>query len=496
MAPKINSFYQMKKRPTILILGPKSASASWQEAIDLIKQGVTPWPHQQDMIDYLLGNVGALFSEVGTGKSLSCLVAARANTGEIEFYDLSYGPAAKRSKKYQQALIDRANDPTKVRVIYINHESAWRKHLADLIGKTDFSTIIVDEAHALKSAGSKLSQWASRFQKTHPNAKRIAATGTPCPDSPFCLYGIYRFLDSKILGTNFRKFQRILAPFEKQYMGQRSFEVQAKDKNGIRLWDSAGISWIQKIVSKNSICVRIDDCLDMPDEVFHNVRFELTAAEQKFYKQMKRDAVADLENDEQAFSANALAKTLKLKQAASGIVRMPDGTDRLIDVAGASKRKAFKEFVGSLQKENDLYGEEPIVVFYEYNAELAEIAETAKDEGRLFFQLNGHKNQMEEWKQAGKGILAVQIKAGGAGVNLQNARIAVFYSMTWSAGDYTQCKGRIRRPNQKATSVLYVHLIARDTIDEGVYRALKNKQRAVDAVVEGLKRDATIAAVS
>ncbi|HPK07479.1 MAG TPA: hypothetical protein PK773_06705, partial [Aminivibrio sp.] len=77
--------------------------------------------------------------------------------------------------------------------------------------------------------------------------------------------------------------------------------------------------------------------------------------------------------------------------------------------------------------------------------------------------------------------------AGGVGISLVRARYCIYYSVGYSLGDYEQSLARIHRPGQDRP-VLYVHLLAEDTVDERVYQALDTRRDVVETILEGGKR--------
>lgn len=88
-------------------------------------------------------------------------------------------------------------------------------------------------------------------------------------------------------------------------------------------------------------------------------------------------------------------------------------------------------------------------------------------------------------------ILAVQIQAGGVGIDLTRASYSIYYSVGFSLGDYEQSLARVHRPGQ-TRNVVYIHLVAEQTIDEKVYRALSEKKNVVEAVIEESKKEGTL----
>ena len=84
-------------------------------------------------------------------------------------------------------------------------------------------------------------------------------------------------------------------------------------------------------------------------------------------------------------------------------------------------------------------------------------------------------------------MLAVQIQAGGIGVDLTRARYCAYFSLGFSLGDYEQSLARCHRSGQER-SVTYFHFVAEGTVDEKVYEALSKKEDIVKSVTSRLAR--------
>jgi SNF2 family DNA or RNA helicase len=80
-------------------------------------------------------------------------------------------------------------------------------------------------------------------------------------------------------------------------------------------------------------------------------------------------------------------------------------------------------------------------------------------------------------------VLVIQTQTGGLGITLTRADTAIFYSYSYSFADYEQARARIHRIGQ-TNKVTYIHLVARDTVDEAVINALHFKKRLADIVVD------------
>ena len=59
--------------------------------------------------------------------------------------------------------------------------------------------------------------------------------------------------------------------------------------------------------------------------------------------------------------------------------------------------------------------------------------------------------------------------------------------MTWSLELYQQTNARLWRQGQTAETVVIHHIIAKDTIDDRVMKALSEKDRTQMALIEAVK---------
>jgi SNF2 family DNA or RNA helicase len=107
----------------------------------------------------------------------------------------------------------------------------------------------------------------------------------------------------------------------------------------------------------------------------------------------------------------------------------------------------------------------------------------AKDAGLTSLELSGAKRGLAKWQKGGADVLVVQIQSGAEGIDLTRAHYAIYYSLGFSLGGYEQSLARIHRPGQKS-KVTYYHLIVDKSVDVKVYKALKNKKKVIDAMLE------------
>lgn len=344
--------------------------------------------------------------------------------------------------------------------VVLNYDAAWRAPFAGWSGTVPWDCLILDESHRLKSPAGKASMFCWRLSQ-HVSY-RMALTGTPMPHSPLDVYAQYRALDPSIFGLNYHAFKQryaVLGGYEgKQVIG------------------------FQNVEELNSKVYRIAfrvgrEVLDLPEAVHQTRLCQLGPKAMRIYRQIESAFAAEVEAGS-VTASNALVKLLRLQQVTSGYVRTDDGADTFLDEA---KVAALADVL------DDLPSDEPTVVFCRFRHDLEQVRRTAAALGRTCRELSGAQNDLAQWQaESGGSVLAVQIQSGGVGIDLTRARYAIYYSLGFSLGDYLQSLARLHRPGQ-TRSVVYVHLLAENTIDEQVMRRLELRQEVVEGILQLIK---------
>lgn len=73
--------------------------------------------------------------------------------------------------------------------------------------------------------------------------------------------------------------------------------------------------------------------------------------------------------------------------------------------------------------------------------------------------------------------------AGSAAINLQKARVILFYDTPWSYGDLYQTIGRAQRIGSLHSHVLLLHMVNKGTIDEHVLKILETKKSLINTIM-------------
>lgn len=115
-----------------------------------------------------------------------------------------------------------------------------------------------------------------------------------------------------------------------------------------------------------------------------------------------------------------------------------------------------------------------VVIFYNFNAEREVITDVlSKFKDWTVKNINGSVNELSEVKKWTRTALVVQVKAGGAGLNLQGATHAIWWGLPDSYTDYEQSRFRIYRSGQDKHTTR-TELVA--GIDNDIKQALDEKR--------------------
>ena len=69
---------------------------------------------------------------------------------------------------------------------------------------------------------------------------------------------------------------------------------------------------------------------------------------------------------------------------------------------------------------------------------------------------------------------------------MTRARYTIFYSIGWRLEKYEQAKKRTHRPGQEKP-VTHIHLVARNTVDVKVIRALEKRQDIIESILAEIR---------
>lgn len=449
------------------------------------------WQNQEEALQFALKNKFCMLDmEMGTGKTRVVIdtVFSRKDTYRVlvvcpkavigvwrenlqKFapdnnwvcWDRNKGSISKKAEDLKSWL----KIPASKQFVVINYDSVWRKELGDLILKSGFNMVILDESHRAKAAGSKVSKYLALLGKRV--AYKMCLSGTPMANSPLDVYGQYRFLNPEIFGTNHYLFLQ-----EYAIMGgpDRNFVVGYKNQKLLN----------EKFSSIAYTCKMSDikDRIKLPDALPPTkIMVELNSKDKKTIKELSKEFIAECGSGHVVVS-NVLVKMLRIQQICSGFCYIKEDVfdDGEIQELNTVKMDALTDIL------QDVSPAENVVVFCQFRHDLDSIKKSAYKTGRKYFELSGSENTLDEWKKEDGAVIGVQIQAGSEGVDMTKANHAIYYSLPHSLAMYNQSKARLYRPGQ-TRPVSFTHIIASDTIDEAMYNSLIKKEDVIESIKLG-----------
>ena len=384
--------------------------------------------------------------------------------------------------------------------------------------------VILDESQRIKNRKAKRTEFLHRLGDMV--RYKLILTGTPVTQNPLDIWSQYRFLNRNIFGDSYYVFENRYAKIKEIVVGGRR----------VRIVD--GYQNLNDLIEKaHSIAYRVTkaDALDLPECVDQTLYCELNATARKIYTKIHDDALVqieqvlgqDLKNLDQRLlllnlllgdaitqpdeakavlgdeflSANNIAirnklhgkikvtsvltSLLRSSQITGGFIPVlkKDGTTEIKQVSD-DKMKVLKEFM------EDLSDGKKVVIFCRFLPEIDAIVTMLNEMEIPAASITGavggqaRSDLIDTFQETDDPrVLVIQTQTGGLGITLTRADTAIFYSYSYSFADYEQARARIHRIGQ-TNKVTYIHLVARDTVDEAVIDALHFKKRLADIVVD------------
>lgn len=472
-----------------------------------------PMAHQAEALRRMNGReFYGLFMEMGTGKTWTFLADAErlfasgsidgvliiAPKGvhtnwvlreipihlEVDHIAVAYRSGAGKREQARMEKLFKPRDegePPKLRILSINidalaHNSGITFAMRFVNSLRSLLTII-DESDTIKNPKAARTKAVMRIG--HHSSFRRIGTGTPTPNSPIDVFSQMQFLREGLLGTNspaaFTAEYAHLLPDNHHLVkhikskSRLNFtpQVVATDTNGNPMWRN--LDKLKSLLQPHTFRVLKKDCLDLPPKVYKNVYFDLEPRQRAEYERLESELRIDVGGSTEAFTGNTL---MKLQQVTSGFV-MLDGLSYELDSRANPRLDALKDLLWQIDGQ--------FIVWARFTEELRGIARLLAAEGIPFVEYRGETSDKDrelavDRFQAGEVRAFVgQPQSGGVGIPLFAANTVVYYSNDFNLRTRLQSEDRAHRKGT-TRSVLYIDIVAENTIDISIARALQRKQ--------------------
>jgi len=332
----------------------------------------------------------------------------------------------------------------------------------------------IDESTTIKNPSAKRTKNILKLS-TKTKYRRIM-TGSPVTKNPLDLYSQCEFLSPWLLDfTSFYAFRNRYAEMKTLNIRGRSIQVVDKFKN---------LGELSEQLKGFSYRVLKEDCLDLPEKNWTKRQITLSTDQRKIYTQMKETALAHL-NGKVTSTMTVLTQLMRLHQITCGHFTADDGSTQAI----ANNR--INELMSVL---NELEGKAIIWAHYQYdiNAIIKAITDehgpcSVVDYYGLTPQ-DKRQDNIRKFQNDDKCRFIVGTpQTGGYGITLTAANTVIYFSNGYDLEKRLQSEDRAHRIGQKK-NVTYVDIIAEDTVDEKIVKALRDKVNIASQVLgEDLK---------
>lgn len=422
---------------------------------------------------------------------------------------------ARAGTKYHQRALEQARFHKGLSIITFSYDALLTKRAKDFLNhffKERKLLYVLDEAHYIKNPQAKRTKAILKSAK-FAEYRRIL-TGTPIAQGAFDTYSIIKFLDPDYWKVNgfgtFTEFKHYFGIWQKQRLqsgDKREFEV---------LVDYRHLDKLQQLLVPISTRLTKDEVLDLPPKLYQKRTFELSPEQQKLYRELRDDFVTWINNTDceqcggtgeiidgdyvyQCECAElpvvadlAITRLLRLQQITSGYLPTEDEDEPVHVISGKNRRlEALLDVINQtghkvivwarFQLDIDLIMNElskagvPAVRYDGKTSEVERAIAKEKFQGERAVYHNGQvigKEPVPEDEQVK--VFVGNPAVGATGLTLTAARTVVYYSNSFKLVDRLQSEDRAHRIGQTG-SVLYVDIIAEDTVDERIVQALSDK---------------------
>ena len=368
------------------------------------------------------------------------------------------------SKKQQEKLKSLFEIETALHILIMNVEALSTQKGVDFATKflsSHRTLMAIDESTTIKNPKAKRTKNILRLSKL-AKYRRIM-TGSPVTKNPLDLYSQCEFLDPYCLDfASYYAFRNRYAEMKTANFYGRSVQIVARFRH---------LDELAEKLKPFSYRVLKEDCLDLPEKTFMKRVVELTKEQKELYAQMKKMALAML-NGKVVPTKTALTQIMRLQQITCGHFTADDGTMQDI------KNNRIDELMDVLE---EIEGKVVIWAHYQYDVKKI-IKEIQKVHGPGsvvdYYGLTPkeiRQNNIEKFQNNDSVKYFVGTPAtGGYGITLTAASNMIYYSNGYDLEKRLQSQDRIHRIGQKKP-VTYIDLIAEDTVDNRIVKALRKK---------------------
>jgi SNF2 family DNA or RNA helicase len=332
-----------------------------------------------------------------------------------------------------------------------------------LLRELEFDTVILDEAQAIKNAGSESAKAARLLRGQH----RLALSGTPIENHIGELWSLFEFLNPGMLGAA-RAFEGVTR------RGRPSPETTEVLSRALRPFI---LRRTKEVVAP-----------ELPPKHEETILCELERPQRRLYDELRDHYRAGLLGKLDAEGDGALGKSKILVLEALLRLRQASCHPGLIDKKRAGEASAKLDVLLPRLEEVRAEGHKALV-FSQFTSFLA-ILRSRLDEREVPYQyLDGDVQDRQArvarfQEDPTQSLFLISLKAGGVGLNLTAADYVFILDPWWNPAVEAQAVDRAHRIGQDKHVFVY-RLLCRDTVEEKVAALQESKRGLAESIIGG-----------
>ena len=414
--------------------------------------------------------VGAIFMEMGTGKSLVAinLIAFYRNRGvnrciwvcPVNTIQTIVSEINKHSNGLNvYAFSQKTKTPPPADVYVVGCESLSQSDRLFLAFEAlvDDALVILDESHNFRTPH------ATRTKRMLALSTRMAAryimTGTPISRGIEDLYAPVTFLSKKILGYSsygaFTHYHLKVDPIERGRILRRYFK-----------------EYISTKMAPYTYQVTKADCMSLPPKSYTTYSFELSRKQSAVYKEVKeRMLTVDYLRD--VSSSIAIYRLFgALQRVCCGFNPIDDNTSFYEDAKDNPRIDTLLSIIESIPEHAK------VLIWAKYTSDIEAIKAVLPSAAVVYGDVveSDRETEIDRFRTSER-FLVMNPATGGVGLTLNEASYVIFYSQTFKYIDRIQAEDRCHRIGQ-TKNVHYITIEANAKIEEVICRNLDRKEDA------------------
>ncbi|MFZ9326826.1 MAG: DEAD/DEAH box helicase [Polynucleobacter sp.] len=354
--------------------------------------------------------------------------------------------------------------------LYIINTDGLKTIQDELAAREDIDLVIVDEIATFRNSSTTRWKTLNTILNKQKVTRRVwALTGAPTPNAPTDAWAQCRVVTptNPDLPAYFGKFRDLT-------MKQLSQYKWAPRDNAAD---------IVKQVMQPAIRFALDDCVDLPPQIFISRDAEMTDEQKKAYKDMVSKLATEFDGG-QILAVNEAVKANKLVQIACGVAYAADGST--LHIPCEPRMEVLEEAIEE--------SESKVIVFVPLTAVLEQVVERLSKKWEVA-AVHGETSKHNrdtifhrfQDKQDSLHVLVANPGTMSHGLTLTAATNIIWFAPIYSNDVYEQACARVRRPGQTKTTVI-VHL-AGSEIERRIYQRLQTKQKLQGLLLDMMKED-------